>query len=381
MPENTHFSVYSVTLFYYSILPNNCLGVQEPNLAEAGEGSAFPLGPTAAGKSFTGLKNRRCPSLHDSDEEIAAVTKTLGNLAGAAVSKGSEDARTSHPCESGAGLLKATSGDWCREKLPRNSQGYFRRCVMAPATDRQDSGVFLDACLLEGDSEKEKRARHIKQRAILVSIVLQIVIVAALLLMPLLGKSENIAARIFTPTVPFARAGQPHPTPRPASPTPQACNFCAPHPISPIIVTHDSAQPNTTNLTEGSDIPGLPSSGDIVGGNPLVSSKISPLPPPSEMPAKPRKVSQSVQAAMLVRRVEPLYPPLPRQMGREGRVELHAIISTSGTIESLEVVSGDPLFYQSALAAVREWRYRPTILDGQPVEVDTQITVIYTLAH
>jgi outer membrane biosynthesis protein TonB len=62
-------------------------------------------------------------------------------------------------------------------------------------------------------------------------------------------------------------------------------------------------------------------------------------------------------------------------------VELHAIISTKGTIESLEVISGDPLFIQSALAAVREWRYHPTILNHQPIEVDTRITVIYTLSH
>ena len=69
------------------------------------------------------------------------------------------------------------------------------------------------------------------------------------------------------------------------------------------------------------------------------------------------------------------------QMHREGRVELHAIIATDGSIQALEVVSGDPLFYASALAAVREWHYRPTILDGQAVEVDTQISVIYTLSR
>jgi periplasmic protein TonB len=253
---------------------------------------------------------------------------------------------------------------------------------MAPATESLASGVFLNACLLEGDSEKEKRARRVKQRAILVSIVLQILIVAALLLMPLLGKSENIAARIFVPTVPYARGGQPHPTPRPASPIRPACTFCfQPRQISPVIVTHDSAHSNGSNITDGVDIPGVPSSGDTIGGSPFVNTQIAPPAPPNEPPARPRRISESVQAAMLIRRVQPSYPALPKAMGREGRVELHAIISTAGTIESLEVISGDPLFVQSALAAVREWRYRPTILNGQPVEVDTQITVIYTLTH
>ena len=84
---------------------------------------------------------------------------------------------------------------------------------------------------------------------------------------------------------------------------------------------------------------------------------------------------------MLLHRVEPLYPPLARQIHREGQVELHAIISTDGTIRSLQIVSGDPLFLQSVLDAVGQWRYRATVLNGQPVEIDTYITVIYTLQH
>lgn len=85
--------------------------------------------------------------------------------------------------------------------------------------------------------------------------------------------------------------------------------------------------------------------------------------------------------AMLVHRVEPLYPTLPKQIHKEGRVELRAIIANDGSIKSLEVISGDPMFYQSALDAVSQWRYKPTILNGQPVEIDTHITVIYTMSH
>jgi periplasmic protein TonB len=79
--------------------------------------------------------------------------------------------------------------------------------------------------------------------------------------------------------------------------------------------------------------------------------------------------------------VEPLYPPLARQIRLEGRVELHAIIARDGSVQSLEAISGHPLLIPAALEAVRQWRYRPTILNGQPVEVDTHITVIYTLNH
>ncbi|HUE54463.1 MAG TPA: energy transducer TonB [Candidatus Udaeobacter sp.] len=84
---------------------------------------------------------------------------------------------------------------------------------------------------------------------------------------------------------------------------------------------------------------------------------------------------------MLIHRVEPVYPPLAKQIHKEGRVELRAIIGTDGTIQSLEVISGDPLFLLSAREAVEQWRYKPTYLNGQPVEIDTFITVVYLMPH
>lgn len=84
---------------------------------------------------------------------------------------------------------------------------------------------------------------------------------------------------------------------------------------------------------------------------------------------------------MLIYRVDPIYPPLAKQIHKEGRVELRAIIATDGTIQSLEIESGDPIFYQSAKDAVSQWRYKPTILNGQPMQIDTHITVIYTMPH
>lgn len=85
--------------------------------------------------------------------------------------------------------------------------------------------------------------------------------------------------------------------------------------------------------------------------------------------------------AMLTRRIEPIYPTLMRQIGRSGQVQLRATIGTDGTIQSLQVVGGDPGFFQSALEAVRQWHYRPTVLNGNPVEVDTFITVIYNISR
>jgi periplasmic protein TonB len=88
-----------------------------------------------------------------------------------------------------------------------------------------------------------------------------------------------------------------------------------------------------------------------------------------------------VQAAKLVNRVQPIYPPLARQTRISGTVKLHAIIGKGGAVEQLQVVSGHPLLVQSALDAVKQWRYQPTLLNGEPVEVDTEIDVIFSLAQ
>ena len=91
--------------------------------------------------------------------------------------------------------------------------------------------------------------------------------------------------------------------------------------------------------------------------------------------------SEGVQAALLIHRVEPEYPALARQARVEGTVELHAVIGRDGTIESLEALNGHPLLVKAALDAVRQWRYRPTMLGTEAVEVDTYITVHFVLGQ
>jgi len=259
--------------------------------------------------------------------------------------------------------------------------------VMASGPGSQDRSTFLNACLLEGDSELERRARRGKRRAILISILLQILVVTVLLLVPFLGKGENIAGRVIVPTVPYSSGSHPH---RSADqhPTPphHVCSFCQqPNRIPTGIVTRDQtpAPKAADGDTDDSDVARY-TIGDLIRGVPFPESTHTPRPPDEQQSStKPvrQRISAGVQAAMLIRRVEPVYPYLAIVTHREGRVELHAIISTDGSIQSLEVISGDALLIQSALAAVREWRYRPTILNGQPVEVDTHITVIYTLSR
>ena len=103
------------------------------------------------------------------------------------------------------------------------------------------------------------------------------------------------------------------------------------------------------------------------------------------MPPAPPPVTRAVRVSRmmqgnLVHRVEPIYPPLARAARIQGPVLLQAIISKQGTIESLRVVSGHPMLVQAAVSAVQQWRYRPYELNGEPVEVETQVTVNFVLS-
>ena len=115
--------------------------------------------------------------------------------------------------------------------------------------------------------------------------------------------------------------------------------------------------------------------GGVIGG--IVSS--TPVAVPKVAAPQRVRVSAGVQEGMLVHKVQPVYPPLARQARIYGQVVLQAVISKAGTIENLHLVSGHPMLTQAAMDAVKQWRYRPYILNGEPVEVETQVTVNFTL--
>ena len=82
--------------------------------------------------------------------------------------------------------------------------------------------------------------------------------------------------------------------------------------------------------------------------------------------------------ASLINKVQPSYPPLARQARIQGTVIIEAVISRGGTIEELKVISGHPLLQQAAVDAVKQWRYKPTLLNNEPVEVVTTVTVTFS---
>jgi periplasmic protein TonB len=144
-----------------------------------------------------------------------------------------------------------------------------------------------------------------------------------------------------------------------------------------IKIIKEEAEPENLGVSGG--VPGgVPGGqmGGVIGG---VIGGVGAAPPPPRPTVTRITRGGNVQAAMLINRVTPMYPPLARQTRISGTVRLHALIAKDGTVQQLEVISGHPLLVQAALDAVKQWRYRPTLLNGEPVEVDTTIDVIFTL--
>ncbi len=106
---------------------------------------------------------------------------------------------------------------------------------------------------------------------------------------------------------------------------------------------------------------------------------IPPVIPAHPVEVKPLLISHLAEANLL-HKVQPIYPPIARQARVQGSVQLRAIISKTGTIENLVVVSGHPMLSAAAIEAVRQWRYRPYLLNNEPIEVETEITVNFLLS-
>ncbi len=238
-------------------------------------------------------------------------------------------------------------------------------------------GTF-SGCLVDGDAAKSARERKTKRRAVVISIVVQTAGLAALVIAPLLAKPAVMAERIAVPIPPYRSAHAQRHSETTAAPRQQMqrCIWCA-RIVPPTISTHDDPPIDGRPIDIGSvvDIPGTgPATGLI---NPIGSERQPP--PPPERQEKKRVMVGHIDPALLTHRVEPTFPALARQLHKSGRVELHAVIGTDGNVQALQVVSGDPLFVNSARGAVLQWRYKPMYLNGNPVEVETFITVIYAL--
>ena len=221
----------------------------------------------------------------------------------------------------------------------------------------------------------------------LTSFGLQALVIALLLLLPLWKTVGLPSVRtVSTPISAGHVAPEPAPPPRNAGTSTVQTNILPGRlmqssrvpPVIGMVVDDPTSTPpggpgigiEGTGLTSGTPN-GLPLA--ILGGT-------RPVLPISPAPTVRAFRTSSMLEGSLIRRVQPVYPPLARSARVQGSVVLSALISKAGTMENLRVLSGHPMLVAAAIEAVRHWRYRPYILNAEPIEVETQITVNFSLS-
>src|ERR1700678_3130044 len=145
------------------------------------------------------------------------------------------------------------------------------------------------------------------------------------------------------------------------------------------MIKEDEAPPAMASSGVVGGVPGgIPGGqmGGVIGG--IISA--TPVAVPKVATPQRVRVSSGVSTGLLIRKVNPTYPPLARQGRISGQVILRGVISKDGSIENLSLVSGHPMLAPAAIDAVKQWKYKPYLLNGEPVEVDTEVQVNFTLA-
>jgi len=249
---------------------------------------------------------------------------------------------------------------------------------------------MFEQVLLEG------AGRANKGWTVLVSSGMQLGLVAVLSIVPLLNTDllpkTTLQLMMVAPTPPPA----PPPPAPPAERTSQTRHvarrvFDGPHLSQPARIPEKVLVLDSEELPIiGNSGPGVPGGleGGVPGGVNSMPPRLLDAPPVLMASAKPPEaaapitrlsVGGRVQEALIIHKVIPVYPPLARQTRTSGTVRFTAIIARDGTIQNLTLVSGHPMLVPAATEAVRQWRYRPTLLNGDPVEVIAPIEVIFTL--
>src|SRR5579862_1485460 len=233
---------------------------------------------------------------------------------------------------------------------------------------------MFDQLIVSGEMQKTH-----KPWAVTLSAIVQTLILGVLILIPLIYTEALPKGMLNTFLVAPA---PPPPPPPPAAPvkaivrpkiiTPQ--KMVAPTVIpKKVEMIKDEAPDVNAGVAGGVGVPG--GEGNVLGG---IIGAGGPPPPPKATPQRIR-VGGNVAAAKLIHQVLPVYPAIAKTAHVSGTVMLHAIIAKDGTIQELQYISGPALLMRAAMDAVHEWRYQPTQLNGQPVEVDTTIQVVFSL--
>jgi len=223
-----------------------------------------------------------------------------------------------------------------------------------------------------------------------ISFVFQAVLVGILVLIPLLFTEALPKTQLMTFLV--APPPPPPPPPPPAAAPVKIVKQVQTDIVNGQLRTPTKIPEKVQMIKEDEAPPPVMSAAGVVGGVPggvpggsmggVIGGIISSTPVAVPKVATPQRVrvSQGVTQGLLIRKIQPAYPPLARQARIQGSVLLQAEISKDGTIQNLRLISGHPMLAPAAIEAVKQWRYKPYILNGEPVEVETQITVNFTLS-
>jgi protein TonB len=237
----------------------------------------------------------------------------------------------------------------------------------------------------------ERNRNTNKRYTIVFSLLLQISTICILVLVPL----------VYTQSLPNTQLKSmlvaPAPPPRSAAPPPAAVKITTraePRLLNAHTLLAPRVIPKTINPVNDIAAPDVSVFGatgadtNPNGGIPgILGSTTASAPPALVPPAKPKtasgpmRIGGVVAEANIIRKIQPVYPALARSARIQGTVEFTAIISKEGAIENLQLIHGHPLLVNAAREAVLEWRYRPTLLNGQPVEVLTTITGKFMLSQ
>jgi protein TonB len=276
------------------------------------------------------------------------------------------------------------------ERIPTVVKEPLRPIVRkAPDPMIRHKNLFEDSLL-----ETSGRQRGRRTWTTVLSLTLQSLLVGILILVPLLYTNALPKQELITYLV--------APVPPPPPPPPAAPSV----PMKVVKVASDimngqlmapSRIPSKVLMIKEAEAPPPALTGGVVGGVPggipggqlggVIGGIIGSIPHSANIPklykpiAVPQRirVSQGVTRGLLISKIEPSYPVLAREARIQGTVVLSAIIAKDGTIQNLQLVSGHPMLVPAAITAVKQWRYKPYLLNGQPVEVETTITVNFQL--
>jgi protein TonB len=244
--------------------------------------------------------------------------------------------------------------------------------------------MFEDSLIESGGKLKTKRGW-----TSIVSFLLQFMIIGVMVLIPLIFTE----ALPKTVTLGFLVAPPPPPPPPPPAAAPvKVVKVIQTDIVNGQLRTPTKIPQKVQMIKEEEAPPPVMASAGVVGGVPggvpggsmggVIGSVLNSTPVAVPKIATPQRVrvSAGVTQGLLVKRVQPAYPPLARQARIQGTVVLQAQISKAGDIENLQLISGHPMLAPAAIEAVKQWKYRPYLLNGEPVEVETQVQVNFTLA-